>query len=311
MRTEKLRTVGYFLSCVALIFGLFGGLLGSTVAFAAQESSGDSISLLPNQEEPPPPEPEEEVELFSAWPVLEGQPGDSFKFDITFNYWIKERRVFDLNLTVPSGWVGSPLSGYPEREIEAFEPDPTKFTETLRVEVRPQQGVRIEPGEYVFTFEAASDELRGSVDLKAVIVARPLEYALDVVTLTGQANVLVKAGEDNHTALYVRNIATGDLGSTALTAEHPEGWSIIFTPGQIETLDSGQFTEVDVVITLPDNIEAGDYPVIVKANSGEIEGDLELRVTVLGTTSLAGVGIGVGIAVIAGLIIWFKRLGRR
>jgi uncharacterized membrane protein len=134
---------------------------------------------------------------------------------------------------------------------------------------------------------------------------------LGVVTLDGLTDVRIKAGEDTHTTVYVRNINTGAVSNLILTAEHPEGWQVSFTPGDLGTLESGLFTEVDVVITPPADVEAGDYPVIVKAIGDEAEESLELRTTVTSTTTLAGVGIGVGVGVIAGLIIWFRRAGRR
>jgi len=312
MKTGKFRAVCNLLFCLALIFGLLGGLFGSRVVLAAQENNYGSSSPPPSEEQVLPDEPpEEEIEIFCTWPILEGEPGDSFKYEITFNYKISERRMFDLNLTVPLGWTGSPLSSYPEREIEAFEPDPGKATDKLSVAVRPQQGIRTEPGEYVFTFEVASGELQDSVELKAVVVARPPNYALDTFTPTGQNDVRVKAGEDNHTTIYLRNVATGDLSNIILSSEHPEGWSVVFTPSGAKSLESGLFTEVDVVIAPPAGTEAGDYPVIVKATSEETESSLELRATVLTSTAWGGVGIGVGVAVITGLIIWFRRLGRR
>lgn len=261
MRTNKFSVVWYQALCLALIFGLIGGLSGSRIALAAQEHSSVSPLLPPSQEEPPPEAPEERVEVFAAWPILEGHPGDSFRFEISFNYLIKERRTFELDLTVPSGWTGSPLSGYPEREVEAFEPDPAKATEKLFVDVAPQQGTRIDPGEYVFSFDVASGELRDSVELKAVIVPRPLQYNLDVSTLTGINEIRIKAGENTHTAIYVRNINTGDISNVSLTSEQPEGWQVSFTPSQVQTLESGLFTEVDVVIMPPAGLEAGDYPV--------------------------------------------------
>ena len=311
MKTNKFGLVWYLALCFALVFGLIGGLSGSRVALAAQENSGVSAPLPPGEEEPPPEEPQERVDIYCNWPVLEGQPGDSFEFEIKFDYRINERRTFELGLTVPPGWTGSPLSGYPEREIEAFEADPESITETLSVQVASQEGTRTEPGEYTFTFEVVSGELRDSVELKAVVVPRPLQYSLDVVTLSGITEVRVKAGEGAHTTIYVRNVNTGAVSNLSLTAEHPEGWQVSFTPGDLGTLESGLFTEVDVVITPPADVETGDYPVIVNAIGDEAEESLELRTTVTGTTTLAGVGIGVGVGVIAGLIIWFRRAGRR
>jgi len=307
---NKFRGVHYLL-CVALLLGVLGGTFGGQVVLAAQESSGDSFLLPPSQDEPPPEEPKEEVELSAQWPTLQSTAGSSLEYEITFNYHIKERRTFDLNLTVPPGWTGVTKANYPKVEIEAFEPEPRQLTDKLLVEVEPVAGNLLEPGEYVFTLEAASGDLKDSVDLKAVITEEPPSYQLSLVTPTLQTEVQLKAGENNHASVLLINPETGLLKNITLSSEKPEGWSIAFTPSKIESLESGLTQEIDVAIIPPNNTEAGDYPIILKATSEKTDTDLELRATVLTSTVWGGVGIGIAVGVIAGLIVWFRRLGRR
>ena len=114
---NKFRGVHYLL-CVVLLLGVLGGIFGGQVVLAAQESSGDPFLLPPSQDEPPPEEPKEEIELSAQWPTLQSTAGSSLEYEITFNYHIKERRTFDLNLTVPPGWTGVTKANYPKIEIE-------------------------------------------------------------------------------------------------------------------------------------------------------------------------------------------------
>ncbi len=301
----KFREVRYLL-CLALLCAVLGGLFGDRVALAAQESGDSSPTLPPSEEQPP----EESIELFAQFPALENMAGASFKFEVTVEYRIKERRTFDLNLTLPPGWNGTPKSSTPENAISAFEPDPQSMTGKLIVEVWPV-GNLPEPGEYTFTFEVTSGDLQSSIDLKAVVVEPALTYRLSMIVPTERTGIQAKAGEDNHMSIMIGNSASGDLEDITLSSEKPAGWEVTFTPSSLNTLEPGLSQEIDVVIKPPSGTEAGDYPVILKATSKKSDSDLELRVAVLTSTAWGGIGIGIAAGVIVGLIIWFRRLGKR
>lgn len=307
----RFRRVRYLL-CLASLCTVLGGLLGSHVALAAQENAGNSYTLPPNEEQPAEEQttPQERIELSAQYPVLENTAGTSYNFEITVDYRIKERRTFDLNLTMPPGWNGTPKSTTPESAISAFDPEPLNMTEQLIVQVWPIDTLP-EPGEYDFTFEVASDDLKDSIDLKAIVVESPLRYALSMSVPTQQTGIQASAGEDNHMSILITNSATGELDNITLSSEKPEGWEVTFTPGSLDNLESGLAQEIDVAIKPPKGTEAGDYPVILKAASEKADGNLEIRVAVPASTAWGGIGIGIAAGVIAGLIIWFRRLGKR
>ncbi|MBE9477728.1 MAG: hypothetical protein IMY81_00605 [Chloroflexi bacterium] len=307
----KFRGVRYLL-CLALLCTVPVGLFGDRVALAAQESGNSSPTLPPIEEQPPEeqPPPKESIELFAQFPVLENTAGASFKFEVTVEYRIRERRTFDLNLTLPPGWNGTPKSRTPEKAISAFEPEPQNMTEKLIAEVWPVDNLP-EPGEYIFTFEVASGDLQGSIDLKTVVVEPALRYRLSMFVPTERTGIQAKAGEDNHMSIMIMNSASGDLEDITLSSEKPEGWEVTFTPSSLDTLEPGLSQEIDVVIKPPSGTEAGDYPVILKATSEKSDSELELRVAVLTSTAWGGIGIGIAAGVITGLIIWFRRLGKR
>lgn len=303
----RFRGVRYLL-CLALLCTVLGGLFGDRVALAAQENGNSSPTLPPSEEEQPPPE--ENIELFTQFPVLENMAGASFRFEVTVEYRIKERRTFDLNLTLPPGWNGTPKSSTPENAISAFEPEPQNMTAKLIVEVWPVSNLP-EPGEYIFTFEVASGDLQGNIDLKAVVVEPALRYSLSMIVPTERTGIQAKAGEDNHMSIMIMNSASGDQEDITLSSEKPADWEVTFTPSSLDTLEPGLSQEIDVVIKPPGGTEAGDYPVILKATSEKSDSDLELRVAVVTSTAWGGIGIGIAAGVITGLIIWFRRLGKR
>ena len=312
---NRFRTTHYLL-CLVLLFAMLSGLLGGSIVLAAQEGSNGFASLPPSQEEPPPepeePPPEPEFKLIPQYPVMRGESGTIFEFSVSLVYQDSETRAFDLDLTAPPEWTGAIMPSYGEFLIESITLEPGKtYPDKVKVLIGPPSWELPEPGEYVATFKAGSGELRESVELTAVVTEIPPTYILYASSATGRRNMQARAGEDNHYSIIVENYGTGVLKSIALTSTKSEGWSITFTPYRIESLEPGLSQEVDVVITPPKKTIAGDYHVILKIIGEKASDNIELRVTVVTPTIWGGAGIGIAIAVIAGLAVLFRRLGRR
>jgi len=309
---NKFRPTRYAL-CLALLFAMLSGLLGSQVALAAQEGINGSVSLPPSQEEPPPEEPPEtKFEATARYPTMSAVSGASFTFEISLVYQGTEARGFDLAVTTPVGWIGEIKPSYDAFVIESITLQPGKtYPDTVNVVLSPPPGELPEPGEYKATFNAGSGELRASVELTAVITEIPPTYQLYVSTASGLRNMEAKAGEDNHLTVILQNYGTGTLENITFSSTKSEGWSTIFTPSSIDTLESGLQQEVDITITPPTKTIAGDYHVILRFNSEKATYNLEMRVTVVTPTIWGGAGIGIAVAVVAGLAILFRRLGRR
>jgi uncharacterized membrane protein len=303
----------HYLLCLALLLGVFGGLLGGQVVLAAQGSSQAFVLPPPAQEEPPSEEPAaESLEIYSTYPVLQDTAGKNFEFEITLFYQGSEPKTFDLNLTSPEGWTGVFLGGYPETEISAFTVEPGRKRETVTLIVGPmsQQAAAV-AGEYVFTVEAASGDVSDSTEIKAVVVTAPPEYLLYLSTATLVREFNMQPNQDNHVSLQLTNSASGTVDNIIFSAEGPSGWDITFTPGSLATLESGVTQEIDLVIKPPAGTESGDYPVIISAVGDEAEMSRELRITVATTSIWGQAGIGIAVAVIVALAIWFRRAGRR
>jgi len=302
----------HYLLCLALLLGVFGGLLGGHVVLAAQESSQAAVLLAPAEEEPPPEEPpEENLEIYSRFPILQNTYGSAFEFEVTLFYEGSEPRTFDLDMELPEGWAGIFLGGYPETEISAFTVEPGKKRETITLIVGPLSESLPEPGDYVFTVRAASGNVSDSVDLKAVVILAPPQYLLYLSTATLLREFQVKPDQDNHVSMQLTNAFTGTVNNITLKSQNPEGWNITFTPNTLATLEPGITQEIDVVINPPAGTEAGDYPFTVEAVGDEAEITRELRITVVTATVWGQAGIGIAIAIIVALAIWFRRAGRR
>jgi uncharacterized membrane protein len=313
------------LLCLALLAGVLVIFSGSHAALATQESSSPSIQLPPNEEEAPPEEPaeepvEEKLELTSRFPVKQGQSGTSFEFEVDLSYQGNEPKLFEFTLNPPPGWDISVKRYFSSDEPQAtilamtLEPDQT-YPDTVIVTLSPLPGNLPGPGDYILTFEAASDNLKDSIELKAVVTNLPLTYEISFATTSGRLDFPVKPGEENPILLKVTNSGGGVVTNLSFTSVKSEGWGTTFSPNMTESLEPGQSVEAEMMMTPPQNTIAGDYRILIRVGADSpdmrLQEQVDLRIRVQTPTVWGAAGIGIVVAVIAALAIMFRRLGRR
>ena len=305
------RLIRYLL-CFALLFGVLVGMVENRVVLANQESSNGSFLLPLNQEQPPP---EEWLELTCSFPVLKGRSGDSFEFEIESRWHSNKFNEFDVSATGLPDWRISILGGYEKKEISGriglkpLEPGETYPTERITVRLAPLQGSNPDPGEYASTVTLSSGDIKQTIEVKAVVTAL---YRFAFYSSSGRLNTEVTAGEDNHFSTVVLNTGSAAIENFSLTSSKPSGWSVTFNPEKIESLEPEMAQEIDVVIKPPPKTVAGDYGVALEAYSVGIPMvTIQLRVTALTPTIWGWIGVLIVLAVIAGLAVMFRRLGRR
>ena len=96
-----------------------------------------------------------------------------------------------------------------------------------------------------------------------------------------------------------------------LSSSKPSGWSIEFTPEEIDDLSSGSIQTIDVNIKPDAKAIAGDYEITLTADATQTKEDIKIRVTVETPTILGWVGVGIIVIVIAGVAVIFMRFSRR
>jgi len=308
---SRIRAVRYLL-CFVLLFAMLGGLMGIPV-LAVQEDDDSPVVMPPNQEEPPAEEVlGDVVNLKTDFPIMSGNSGDSFEFTVEVMWMGNERRRFDLSATAPPGWktaLFTHYGRYPEVKIAAMELSPRKFFgNEVKVVFEPLLGNSPEPGDYTITFEAASGDIRQTIELIARVSAK---YDFTMRTPTLRLNADVTAGDENHLTVLLVNSGSAPVESISLTSSKPEGWRIIYEPDKIDSVGAGTTQEVNVTIIPPKETIAGDWPVTLQARSEQATDGLQLRVTVLTPTIWGVVGILIVVVVVAGVGALFWRLGRR
>jgi len=270
--------------------------------------------------QPMPPSREDSLTLESKYPTLRGHAGSIFEFEVKVDYKGGVGREFRLSTTAPEGFVAIISPAYETKEISSIFLEANRtYAEVIKVRATPALFLYTEklppPGEYVITFAAAStdEKLTANIDLKIIITAK---YEMNVETggvLEGRLSTKAEAGEDTHITMVITNTGTVPLEKLTFSSEKSGAWSVTFEPNEIESIDLGASREVDVNIKPPSKTVSGDYEVALKVDTkNNVAYDrLDIRVTVETSAVWSWVGIGIVIAVVAGLAVIFTRLSRR
>jgi uncharacterized membrane protein len=327
MKVLKSFSLLILVTVILTTFSLTGVVLAQDGEDAGTDNATPEVE--PISEETPEPEPvsgepeepvtiaaeeeeEETITLSSEYPEIEAIATGSFEYTVKLEYKGEEDRIFDLNLTVPTGWNAYITPQYESMRIPSIKIEGSQYSansKSVKVQVTPPTWPLAEPDEYTVTLEASSDEVVGEIELTAKITAK---YVLQAEPTTDLYNTKVKAGKDNTFTIDVTNVGTDSISNITFDTNQPEGWEIKFTPEKIDLLEIVTPKTVNVNIKPPPKTVAGDYMVTLRVNGKEASADrISVRVTVETPTVWGWVGVAIIVIVIIGLIAIFMRFGRR
>ena len=253
---------------------------------------------------------EAKIELEPTYRKLEATaPGASFEFEVKLRYQGDEAREFDLSASGPQDWLTYVKPGFGEQRIGSIRLDPFATTpERVKVVAIPPPFLIPEPGEHKVTLEAISGNISDSIDFTAVITAT---YTVNLTPTTERYDTKATAGKDNVFSVVIQNTGSGTIENVKFSSIKPDGWSIEFTPEQIDELSATAFQTIDVNIKPAPKAIAGDYQITLAADAKQVQKKIDIRVAVETPTIWGWVGVGIILVVIAGVIFVFMRFSRR
>jgi len=264
--------------------------------------------------------PEPVFELQAKHPSLEGPADTTFEFEVGFAYRHGTQPLdCELITTAPEGWLAyiAESSYNKDKRITAVRLETYSVAEKVVVIAIAPFWLFPEPGDYTIKVDAVSEELSDSVDLTARITAR---YDFVVETSSGRLNTKATAGKESSLSIVLTNTGTAVLDRVSFSSSKPSGinneeWKITFEPDKVEGLGPWEQEEVEVTINPPSKTIAGDYMTVLKFDSDPDPSSeppkLDIRVTVSTPTKWGLIGAFIVVAVIAGVVLVFRRYGRR
>ncbi|WP_227764007.1 NEW3 domain-containing protein [Zhaonella formicivorans] len=225
------------------------------------------------------------LELSTPYPSISGSAGENITFPLTIKNNSSSSQVINLEIkTRPDNWVVA-LRGDGREIQQVFVSGNGTASADLKVKIQDNP----KPGDYGITVWAFSDGGTRDVLKLNVKIAKDRqgedELAAQYSELKGPSNATFNFKLD-----LINNGSTEQIYS--LGARAPEGWQVTFKPSyenqQVASISikPGESKGLDVAVTPPASVQAGEYVIPVEAVSAAGKVAKELKLIITGTYDL-------------------------
>ena len=265
-------------------------LLAALLVFWPLSGPSHETSETASSQSDIPDEQKEPFELVMAYTHVTVGPGQEFEMDAEV---INPRKAtVQVNLKVdslPDGWTAGFHSRYPSFPVAGIMVQGNKNT-TLELKVKLPDDV--EPGDYEVAVTA--EDGKGEKVEKTTLSLNVSAKKVDTGGLKMESQYPVLSGTSDQTFKFgvdLKNETDNPL-TTALAAQAPPGWLVRIKPQFEDTqissiaLKKDSSETLSVEIQPPQRGEPGDFPVIVRARSGNFTAQADLKITLAGTRVL-------------------------
>lgn len=245
------------------------------------------------------------VKLTTSYPVIRGPSDVTFEFSVEVDSKLDQDAVFDLFAQGPKDWDINFKPAYESKYISSLRIK-SKQNTTLAVEVKPPSAA--EAGEYPINVRVSSGDAKAEAELRVILTGT---YSLEVGTPNGLLSLDARQGKPANMSFYIKNTGSAVNNNIKFMTFKPENWKVEFKPEQLDAVEPGAIQQVEVTITPYEDALVGDYSVGVNVEGEKVNKMIEFRTTVKASAAWGWIGIGIIVAVIAGLFGLFRWLGRR
>lgn len=244
------------------------------------------------------------VTFEAQFPVVRGAATTSFAFDLTLANGTNQPITFSLEAEGPEGWR---VSAQPSGETQAATAT-IDAGSSSNVHVTAQAPAGTTAGSYAVAVRAVGAPEPVATELTIEVTG---SYSMAIGTEDGRLNAEVTVGATSELPIVVTNSGDAPLTDITVSATPPSGWTVDFDTPTIAELPPGEQLTVTASLHPADNAIAGDYIVTFTARSADARDEVEIR-TAVQTSPLGGLlGLGILALVAVGLLIVFRRYGRR
>ncbi len=248
---------------------------------------------------------DEGVRLTTSYPVIRGPSNAAFEFSVEVESRLDKEAIFDLFAQGPAGWEINFKPAYETKYISSLRLKANQ-SQSIAVEVKPGPGAAA--GEFPITVRVAAGDAKGEAALTVMLTGT---YELEVGTPSGLLSLEAQQGQPANVSFYVKNSGTAPNANIRFMSFKPENWKVEFKPERIDLVEPGALKQVEMIVTPAEEALIGDYSVAVRVEGEKVSKTLEFRVSVKASSAWGWIGIGLIVAVIAGLLGLFRAFGRR
>lgn len=234
---------------------------------------------------------------------MEGTSGSSFTFNTTLKNKTATKQQYALMAKAPRGWNVIIKPNYKQATSTEVEANGTK---NISYEIKPSPSATA--GTYKIPVKAVSGSTATNLEFEVVITGT---YEMNLSTPSGLLSTHIGAGSEKKIELSLKNTGSTDLENIELTASKPKDWSVSFNPEKIDKIAPGQTKTVYATISAYKKAIPGDYMTKITAKTPEVNSSASFRISVRTPITVGLIGIIIVVLVLLGIIILFKKYGRR
>lgn len=224
----------------------------------------------------------DEIKLTTPFPRVEISAGYEIQLEININNLGTQYETLSLVILKPENWEATLRSGGYVIKMVSLAPRENRSVELM---VSPP----LEENFGSHTIEIKALDERGNVRDSLEIILDSAEVStLGILLSTPNPSIEGPAGEDFKFTVDVGN-ETGEERDIVLSSVHPTNWNVTFMPIYELTLvraihmKAGDRKLLEVTVSPPLDVEAGEYQVVMKVTSGIYEQSLDLGTVITGT----------------------------
>jgi uncharacterized membrane protein len=250
-------------------------------------------------------EKDQGVRLTTSYPVIRGPSDAAFEFSVEVDSRLDKEAIFDLFAQGPKGWDINFKPAYETKFISSIRLKANQ-SQTIAVEVKP--ALNSPAGEYPISLRVSAGDAKTEANLTVILTGT---YGLDAGTPSGLLSLEARQGLPANVSFFVKNTGSAVNHDIKFMTFKPENWKVEFKPERIDRIEPNGLQQVEMIITPYEEALVGDYSVGVKVEGEKAAKTLEFRTSVKASGAWGWIGIGIIVAVIAGLFGLFRTLGRR
>jgi len=143
------------------------------------------------------------------------------------------------------------------------------------------------------------------------ILAQGDKVELTLRLLPGYYYIEIIPGESETLYLEIENSGNKAITNIRLSSDKPKGWIVDFRPESIGYLGAGSHQAIDVNVVADPDTDKGEYTLTLIAEADQTRAVTSSVLRVENAFSVwQWVGLGIGVLVVAGSVILYRRFGR-
>lgn len=243
------------------------------------------------------------TEFTSDQVSMQGSSKSSFTFSAHLKNLTGEKQLYALSSYAEPGWQVTFKPNYQQATSVEVEPSQTK-----NISIEIQAPYNIKAGKYKIPVSASTGSTSVQLDLEVEITG---SFNVELTTPNGLLSSEITAGKEKTLDLVIKNTGSSDLKSVRLSSSKPQGWDVSFKPDTIAAIPAGETARVKATIKAYDKAIPGDYMIDLRAQTTETTSNAAFRFLVKTSTLWGWAGIIIILCTIGGIVLLFRKYGRR